>query len=394
MFCKKCGAQLEEGAVFCQNCGNKIDENIPKEKKEPENQKKTLKKKKMSVKKWLLVVLGLLAVSIIGSTLFGSNNTGEETSEYIAMVQEGYLGEFTDATVKEIFDDNFSLTGMHLDWTCAEIDGVPIVGFHAYLDGESIEDATAVLFEIHSNETFKVAGYAEGENEGFEMTEIADRLNYWYLNWYVKNKIGIDASEEEIMYGMQTLIRDKFDKISGSAVLYGAAKEYAGDRSELSKEIDGSEPLGMSVTELINYYGDNILDIYTAGTDEWKEEAEENSTEDGSADANIYGIYSVDNGVDAVLSAEVGIYTDSGLDYIRMEALSYGDRYLAEFDGNLIQTEGNVYKAVEESGNTVLNIVLDTEGMKVSVEFADLEDYYYLEGYYPKIEEFNMDEVG
>ena len=27
MFCKKCGAQLEEGAVFCQNCGARIEEN-------------------------------------------------------------------------------------------------------------------------------------------------------------------------------------------------------------------------------------------------------------------------------------------------------------------------------------------------------------------------------
>lgn len=93
-----------------------------------------------------------------------------------------------------------------------------------------MDSGTTILFQMCSEKTFQIVGYAQGENEDFERTEIADFFNVWYMNWYIKNKIGQDASEDKIMKEMQILISHQFDIISGSAVLYGASKNYSGDR--------------------------------------------------------------------------------------------------------------------------------------------------------------------
>lgn len=99
---------------------------------------------------------------------------------------------------------------------------------------------------------------------------------------------------------------------------------------------------------------------------------------------SIYGIYSVDNGVNAVLSGEVGVYTDGTGDYIRLEALSYGDRYIAQFNGILTQVDENTYQSKDDNFGTVITVVFDGSGMQVNVEEVPAEDFYELNGYYEK----------
>ncbi len=98
---------------------------------------------------------------------------------------------------------------------------------------------------------------------------------------------------------------------------------------------------------------------------------------------SIYGIYSYDNGMTAVLSGAVGPYSDSDEDYIMLEALSYGNRYIAQFNGVLTQIDENTYRAEDGYGN-VIKIVFDGSGMQVDVESASLEEIYELNGYYIK----------
>lgn len=109
---------------------------------------------------------------------------------------------------------------------------------------------------------------------------------------------------------------------------------------------------------------------------------------------NKYGTYSVDNGIDANLEAEVGFYTEDGSDYIKMGALSYGGRYLAEFEGTLTHIDGNTYQAIEYYGNIILEITFDEWGMQVKVLSSDYDVIYMLEGYYQKTTELNLNEVG
>ena len=138
------------------------------------------------------------------------------------------------------------------------------------------------------------------------------------------------------------------------------------------------------------------------GQDAAAQEAETgNSTEKGieedAEEFSIYGSYYADNGVDATLYADVGVYTDDGRDYISLTAMSYGDRYLAEFSGILNEVEENVYRAMDDTGLAVIRVEFEPYGMTVALEQMETEDYYdfrYLEGYYRKTEESDWNEVG
>lgn len=446
MYCEHCGAQLEEGAVFCQNCGAKV------EAKERQNEKREVpfpgdqapKRKKAGVWKWILAAAGVIVAVLACLFLLGREK------DYVAMVQNGYLGEYTDATVKEILETYFDTDGMAVEWTNAELDGVPCVGFHAYSEGETLNDGTTVIFQICKRNVFQVADMGGKGQEDLKPSEIAYWLNFYYMNWYVTDQTGTDSTGEARLPVLQELVKNRLDKVSGTAVLYGASADYTGNRSELYKVAGDSALIDLSATELIDSYTNNMLTdslaeletgsaaddnsssetateefpaaeetletAETAGTKEDAVEIEENpvvmeetgtdtntageepeGSETDVEDVSIYGSYFADNGVDATLNAEVGVYTDSGSDYISLAALSYGDRYLAEFTGILYNVDGNVYRSMDDSGLAVIRVEFFEDGMQVTLEQMETEDYYdfrYLEGYYQKTEELNFDEVG
>lgn len=445
MFCEHCGAQLEEGAVFCQNCGAKV----AAEEKQTVNQtvkqavpspgKQAPKRKRTGVWKWLLAAACIVVAALAGFLLFG----GEK--DYISLVQNGYLGEYTDATVQEILETYFKTDGMTVEWTGTELDGDPCVGFHAYPEGENLNDGTTILFRLCGKKVFQVADMGGNGYDDLEATDIAYWLNFYYMNWYVISQAGVDSTGEARLPVLQELVQNKLDKVSGTAVLYGASADYSGDRSELYKVAGDSALIDLSAAELINAHTNNMLTdslaeletdsavddsgsetaveeypaaeetMETAGTEEDATVMEKNpvveetgteintdgeeasGAEDDVEDVSIYGSYFADNGVDATLYAEVGVYSDSGSDYISLAALSYGDRYLAEFTGILYNVEGNVYRSMDDSGLAVIRVEFFKDGMQVTLEQMETEDYYdfrYLEGYYQKPEELNFDEVG
>lgn len=446
MFCEHCGAQLEEGAVFCQNCGAKV----AAEEKQTVNQtvkqavpspgKQAPKRKRTGVWKWLLAAACIVVAALAGFLLFG----GEK--DYISLVQNGYLGEYTDATVQEILETYFKTDGMTVEWTGTELDGDPCVGFHAYPEGENLNDGTTILFRLCGKKVFQVADMGGNGYDDLEATDIAYWLNFYYMNWYVISQAGVDSTGEARLPVLQELVQNKLDKVSGTAVLYGASADYSGNRSELYKVAGDSALIDLSAAELIDAHTNNMLTdslaeletdsatddsgsetaveeyptaeetMETAGTEEKAVEMEENPVvmeeigteintdgeeaswaENDVEEVSIYGSYFADNGVDATLYAEVGVYSDSGSDYISLAALSYGDRYLAEFTGILYNVDGNVYRSMDDSGLAVIRVEFFKDGMQVTLEQMETEDYYdfrYLEGYYQKPEDLNFDEVG
>lgn len=446
MFCEHCGAQLEEGAVFCQNCGAKV----AAEEKQTVNQtvkqavpspgKQAPKRKRTGVWKWLLAAACIVVAALAGFLLFG----GEK--DYISLVQNGYLGEYTDATVQEILETYFKTDGMTVEWTGTELDGDPCVGFHAYPEGENLNDGTTILFRLCGKKVFQVADMGGNGYDDLEATDIAYWLNIYYMDWYVISQAGVDSTGEARLPVLQELVQNKLDKVSGTAVLYGASADYSGNRSELYKVAGDSALIDLSAAELIDAHTNNMLTdslaeletdsatddsgsetaveeyptaeetMETAGTEEKAVEMEENPVvmeetgteintdgeeaswaENDVEEVSIYGSYFADNGVDATLYAEVGVYSDSGSDYISLAALSYGDRYLAEFTGILYNVDGNVYRSMDDSGLAVIRVEFFKDGMQVTLEQMETEDYYdfrYLEGYYQKPEDLNFDEVG
>lgn len=301
MFCSKCGNKLEEGTAFCPKCGTQVGNGkieMEEERSMPVQQQS--EKKKPGYLKYIFIVIGLFLVIGVSSLVFGrkgaSGNT-ELENKYITLVQTGYLGEYTDATVKDILEA-FQMDDFTLEWTCGEMDGEMFVGFHSYLTEDGDKNSMFsenVLFKICSDDTFKVTGLARGGEEEQEATVIADYLNSQYMNWYILNKIGEDATEEEQMEKMQELIYNQFDKISGSAVLYGASKDYTGDRGQLGVLIDNQELLSLSVTELINQYSDNMLDVYTTFPDTGIMGEQETAEQDGMIEAPEFNLERVEN---------------------------------------------------------------------------------------------------
>ena len=434
MYCEHCGARLEEGAIFCQNCGAKVE---PEPKRDGEQTsgrpreqtgrqeipapvKQAPKRKKAGLWKWILLAAAAAAVVLAGFLLFGREK------DYISMVQTGYLGEYTDATVQEILETYFGSDDMTLEWTGTEMDGVPCVGFHAYPEGGTLNDGTTVLFQICKRKVFKVADMGGKDLEEMEPTEIAYWMNFYYMNWYVTDQTGADSTGEGRIPVLRELVQNRLDQVSGTAVLYGAAADYKGDRSGLYEAAGDPELIDLSAAELIDSYTNNMLtdslaepetDSVVAASDPeaGMEEYPESETADteppaeeeasiametvpeSEDDFSIYGSYYADNGVDATLYADVGVYTDDGRDYISLTAMSYGDRYLAEFSGILNEVEENVYRAMDDTGLAVIRVEFEPYGMTVTLEQMETEDYYdfrYLEGYYRKTEELNWDEVG
>ena len=446
MFCEHCGAQLEEGAVFCQNCGAKVaaEEKRTVKHEVPQTVKQAQKRNKTGIWKWILAASCIVAVALAVFLLFG----GEK--DYISLVQNGYLGEYTDATVQEILETYFKTDGMTVEWTGTELDGVPCVGFHAYPEGENLNNGTTILFRVCGRKVFQAADMGGNGYDDLEATDIAYWLNFYYMNWYVISQAGVGSTGEARLPVLQELVQNKLDKVSGTAVLYGAPADYSGDRSELYKVAGDSALIDLSAAELIDAHTNNMLtdslaeletdsaadgsgpeddtEEYTtaeetmeaAEADGMEDDAvemegnpvmmeEESGTEinaEGEAAAGaeteaeevyIYGSYFVDNGVDATLNADVGIYSDNGRDYISLTAMSYGDRYLAEFTGTLNNIGGNVYRSMDDSGLAVIRVEFFEDGMQVTLEQMETEDFYdfrYLEGYYQKTGELNFDEVG
>ena len=434
MYCEHCGARLEEGAIFCQNCGAKVE---PEPKRDGEQTsgrpreqtgrqeipapvKQAPKQKKTGLRKWILLAAAAAAVVLAGFLLLGREK------DYIFMVQTGYLGEYTDATVQEILETYFGSDDMTLEWTGTEMDGVPCVGFHAYPEGGTLNDGTTVLFQICKRKVFKVADMGGKDLEEMEPTEIAYWLNFYYMNWYVTDQTGADSTGEGRIPVLRELVQNRLDQVSGTAVLYGAAADYKGDRSGLYEAAGDPELIDLSAAELIDSYTNNMLtdslaepetDSVVAASDPeaGMEEYPESETADteppaeeeasiametvpeAEDDFSIYGSYYADNGVDATLYADVGVYTDNGRDYISLTAMSYGDRYLAEFSGILNEVEENVYRAMDDTGLAVIRVEFEPYGMTVTLEQMEREDYYdfrYLEGYYRKTEESDWNEVG
>lgn len=313
------------------------------------------------------------------------NMLAENIESCIFTVQNGYLGEYTDMTIEEMLDAWYGPYYNEMQWTGGTTDdGKIVVEFKAQdtENGNGFTQPAHVQFTMYDEQIFRVSGYDNGDGKEYEPAEIGCDLNYIYYNAHMLLTDEADRDNE-----FQKLV-EKFNGISGNAVLYGASAVYSGNRSELGEKYYGEAPLEMNARELMDYYYDNMFSLAITG-----DNASENNESINEA-VDIYGVYSYDNGTDAVIRAEVGVYTDDDNTYLSMSALSYGDRYLAYFDGILEPVEANTYRATDENFGTQLMVTFDVSGMLIEVTYMELEECGVFDGYYEKESDINLDEVG
>ena len=128
--------------------------------------------------------------------------------------------------------------------------------------------------------------------------------------------------------------------------------------------------------------------------------SDDDNTEISDTDTNlgtdVYGSYSCDNGVDAVIDGEVGIYTDTEESYISLAALYYdSNHYTAEIQGVLEMISENTYSVKDMITGTVeLEVTFVDGGMDVKVTATESDEYKVLEGHYDMTSQLDFSEVG
>ena len=191
------------------------------------------------------VVLILIAV-MIGTS--GGNTGSTSTDTYIETVQNGYLGEFTDMTVQELLSSYYEdLLGCTAEWDGGENDDGQQIVEVKYTD-ETVGDTT-IQFKMLDEQVFKISAFHDPNTEIEKASDLAAELNSLYFMAYTtKHETELNSAEK-----MKVFI-DQLDQISGSAVLYGAAANYTGDRAQLCT-LFGEDALETSVSWLLDAYG-------------------------------------------------------------------------------------------------------------------------------------------
>lgn len=192
------------------------------------------------------------------TSLVNNNNT-QSTTTYLETVQTGYLGEYTDITVQELFDGYYqTMLGCEAAWDGGETEEGKQIVQVTYSSADM--DDTTIQFTMLDDQVFEVTAFVDPLITIEQATDLPAELNNIYFLLYTsqhESEVG-DANFEQAMV-------DRLDQISGSAVLYGASADYTGDRSELCT-LFGDAPLEVSVPWMLDAYGYFDMSYYMNDT--------------------------------------------------------------------------------------------------------------------------------
>ena len=269
MFCPNCGTEFGDGANFCPKCGARRPQPQPVQESGPGQGAPpppptapqappspgaapaaagAVPAKKRSKRPLVIGILAVAAVTVAAVlAVFLGGGAGPE----ISAVQNGYLGEFTDMTVGEVFDGYFSgLFGYETGrWDSGVTDDGTTVVQLDYTGGAL--ETTTIQFSMLDDACFKVTALASPFEVIEEPSDLLAALNKIYAASYEAR-----YAPEEIA-GVEEELLERLAAVNATSALYGAAGDYAGDRSQLYL-LFGDTPLEMSAAELLDLYG--VLD--------------------------------------------------------------------------------------------------------------------------------------
>lgn len=243
---------------------------------------------------WLTLVAAILMFLLIAGcssdfynkTLTRSGDTA--TEDYVKVVQNGYLGEYTDITVQDLLGGHYSLLYDQETWDGGTTDSGKEIVEVKYQDSNGDWDDVTIQFTMLDEQRFEVSAFVDPLEPLEKNTDILAALNYIYFEQYaIQNEAQVGNLEFELA------LIERLDQISSSAVLYGASSEYSGDRSQLCA-LAGDSPVDVSVPWLLDNYGLLDMSFY------YLNEADDLSNSENVED--YYGRYILENGLSLELS--------------------------------------------------------------------------------------------
>ena len=186
MFCQKCGKQIEDGSRFCQYCGaENAPEPGPVSQAAPDRKEKGMRKKKKAP----VIIIGITVLFILGIVIFSCGSSSISGERLVALVQNGYLGNYDTVTIKEVLD----YTDKDAEWHAGEA----VSGEHYIVEYKG-NDLT-IQFSVNGleEEVFKVSGVeaAEMESPGMEAYDVKvylDGIYQLYANAHPEKGLHID----------------------------------------------------------------------------------------------------------------------------------------------------------------------------------------------------------
>lgn len=191
MYCQKCGKQIEEGSRFCPYCGSKnmSEPEQEREKQQPAPVKKEKKERKK--RKAPVMIIAVVVLLILGISIFSGGDSSPSKEELIALVQNGYLGNYDTVTIKEVLE----YTDEDAEWNAGEATS------GEYYIVEYKGDDITIQFTVNGleEELFKVSGIdaAGMESAGMEAYDVKvylDSIYQLYANAHPEKGLSIDTS--------------------------------------------------------------------------------------------------------------------------------------------------------------------------------------------------------
>lgn len=207
------------------------------------------------MKKAHLVLMSLLLI-LTAAILPGCGSDHSEAN--IAAVQNGYLGEFTDITVKDLFSGYYTGTMSYDEetWDGGTTDSGKEIVQVTFRDTEGDFKDVNMQFTMLDEQCFEITAFVDPLQSLEKPTDLLAILNLIYFQQYLTEHPDIAGDFED-----ELAFITEMDSISGSAVKYGAAAEYEGDRSQLCT-LTGDTPLDMNVPALLDATGMMDMSYY------------------------------------------------------------------------------------------------------------------------------------
>ncbi len=217
-----------------------------------------------------------ISIMVCVSLLFVFTSCSDDP---IALVQNGYLGEYTSLTVQEILDGHYKMFYNTTVWDGGTSDSGEEIVQVQYSDSIfDTEDTVTIQFKVYNFNIFKITAFIDPDYEIIQPSDLAATLNYLYFEQYAVHNREMIADESKVTTFLETL-----EEISGSAVLYGASSDYSEDRGKLCSFFN-EKPLDMSTFQLLDHTGLVDMDDFSYASSE----TENTTLEDDNTDEKIF----------------------------------------------------------------------------------------------------------